>query len=60
MNTDSWSRTVAALALDALVDHGLLKREDFDAALEIAAEEIRIRLVMGDYPPVDDVGSLSP
>jgi hypothetical protein len=59
MNTNSWSRTVAALALDALVDHGLLKREDFDAALEIAAEEIRIRLVMGDYPPADDVGSIS-
>lgn len=59
MNTNSWSRTVAALALDALVDHGLLKREDCDAALEIAAEDIRIRLVMGDYPPVDDVGSIS-
>jgi hypothetical protein len=36
-----------------------LKREDFDTALEIAAEEIRIRLVMNDYPPVDDVGSVS-
>jgi hypothetical protein len=24
----SWSRTVAALALDALADQGLLKRED--------------------------------
>ena len=37
----------------------MLKREDFDIALEIAAEEIRIRLyslVMNDYPPVDDVG----
>ena len=57
MNTDSWSRTVAALALVALVDNGLLKREDFDAAFEI--EEIRIRLAMGDYPPVNDVGSIS-
>ena len=59
MNTDEWSKTVAALALDALVDHGLLKREDFDVALEIAAEEIRIRLVMNDYPPVDDLGTVS-
>jgi hypothetical protein len=42
-----------------MVDHGILKREDFDIALEIAAEEIRIRLVMNDYPPVDDVGSVS-
>ena len=59
MNTDSWSRSVAALALDVLVDHGLLKREDFEAALQLAAEEIRIRLEMGDYPPVDDDGSVA-
>ena len=59
MNTDEWSKRVAALAVDALVDHGILKQEDFDTALEIAAEEIRIRLVMNDYPPVDDLGTVS-
>ncbi len=49
-NTTSWSRAVAELAVDALVDHGLLKREDFDAAVDIAADEIQIRLAIGDYP----------
>ena len=59
MNSDEWSKRVATLAVDALVDHGIVKREDFEIALEIAAEEIRIRLVMNDYPQVDDVGSVS-
>ena len=59
MDIVSWSRSVAALALDRLVDEGFLKREDFDAALGPAAEEIQIRLAMGDYPPVDDTRSAS-
>ena len=60
MDIVSWSRKVAALALDRLVDEGLLKREDFDAALGPAAEEIQIRLAMGDYPPLEDTQSVSP
>ena len=51
MNTTAWSRAVAALAVDELVDHGLVKLEDFDSAVDIAANEIQIRLAMGDYPP---------
>ena len=57
MTIEAWSRSVVALALDELVNAGLLRREDFDAALEIAAEEIRIRLVMEDYPPREDAPS---
>jgi hypothetical protein len=57
MDIVTWSREVAALALDRLIDEGFLKREDFEAALGPAAEEIQIRLAMGDYPPVDDAQS---
>lgn len=56
MDIVTWSREVAALALDRLIDEGFLKREDFEAALGPAAEEIQIRLAMGD-PPVDDAQS---
>ena len=57
MTIEAWSKKVAALALDELVNAVFLRREDFDAALEIAAEEIRIRLVMEDYPPIQDASS---
>jgi hypothetical protein len=53
MDIASWSRMVAALALDRLIDEGFLKREDFDAALGPAAEEIQVRLAMGDYPDIE-------
>jgi len=55
-----WSRGIAALVLDRLVDEGILKRADFDAALEAAAEEIQIRLAMGDYPSSDENESPAP
>ena len=60
MENESWSRKVAALTLDALVDHGLLRREDLDAAVEIAAEEIQIRLAMADYPSIDERSASEP
>jgi predicted RNA-binding protein associated with RNAse of E/G family len=47
----SWSDTVAGLAVDRLVDHGLVAREDFDRATRVIAEEILVRLAMEDYPP---------
>ena len=50
---------VAALALDRLIDEGFLKREDFDAALGPAAEEIQVRLAMGDYPDIEDPSASS-
>jgi hypothetical protein len=51
MTAKEWSRSVADLAVDSLIDHGLVKKEDFDRAAEIAAEEIWIRLLARDYPP---------
>ena len=47
----SWSEKVAALGVDALVDQGLIKKADFQRASSIVAEEIRVRLAVGDYPP---------
>jgi len=49
----TWSEKVAGLGVDMLVDHGLIKKEDFERATSIVAEEIRVRLVIGDYPPAD-------
>jgi uncharacterized protein YqgQ len=37
-----------------LVDAGLIKKADFERATSIVAEEIRIRLVLGDYPPAEE------
>ena len=48
----SWSEEVAALSVDMLVDHELVAKEDFDRATKIVAQEILVRLNMGDYPPV--------
>ncbi len=48
---ESWSEKVAALGVDVLVDNGLIQKADFERATSIVAEEIRIRLAMGDYPP---------
>jgi hypothetical protein len=47
----TWCDTVAALGVDVLVDHELVRKEDFERATEIVAEEILVRLSMGDYPP---------
>jgi hypothetical protein len=49
----TWSEKVAGLGVDILVDHGLIKKEDFERATSIVAEEIRVRLAIGDYPPLD-------
>jgi uncharacterized protein YqgQ len=48
---ESWCKMVAALGVDMLIDYGLIKKEDFDRATAIVAEEILVRLSMGDYPP---------
>jgi predicted RNA-binding protein associated with RNAse of E/G family len=50
----SWSEEVAALGVDMLVDHGLIQREDFERATKIVAEEILVRLRIGDYPPAEE------
>jgi len=50
----SWSEKVAGLGVDMLVDHGLITKADFARATSIVAEEIRIRLAIGDYPPAEE------
>ncbi len=50
----TWSDNIAALAVDVLVDSGLIKKEDFQTASAIVAEEILVRLIMKDYPPMQD------
>ena len=49
-DTVAWSRHVAGLAVDALIDHGLVRIEDFDRAVSVAAEEINVRLCMTTLP----------
>jgi hypothetical protein len=43
------SETLAALIIDALVDAGIIKKEDIERSIEIAAEEINARKTAGDY-----------
>jgi hypothetical protein len=46
-----WSEKVAGLAIDAVVCAGLMPKQNFARAVEIAAEEIWLRLLMEDRPP---------
>ena len=48
---DIWCNNVAAFAVDVLLDCNLIKRENLQQAIEIVAEEILVRLAIGDYPP---------
>ena len=43
------SRDLAALVIDALLHAKLLRKEDVERALDIAAEEIDARKAVGDY-----------
>ncbi len=45
-----WSDSVAELAVDALVDAQLVPKDKFDDASSIVAEEIFVRLILGDLP----------
>ena len=47
----NWSRDAGEIIVDALIDAGLIKKEDFKKAAAVAAEEILARLMVGDYPP---------
>ena len=51
MNDDKWSKEIGELIADALVDGGLINREELPRAAEIIAEEIWTRLLCKDYPP---------
>lgn len=47
----TWSEGIAELAADALVDAGLVRKDDFARATAVIAEEIFVRLILGDWPP---------
>ena len=47
----AWSLRVAVVAVDALVDAGIVVRDSAAAAVEVVAEEVRARLALGDRPP---------
>ena len=60
MNTaKQWCESVAALAVDALCDTGLVQRKQYEQAVAIVAEEIMARLCVSDYPPALDKDSTS-
>lgn len=40
---------LAALVVDALIDAGIVKKDDMERAIRIAAEEIEVRKALGDY-----------
>lgn len=43
------SENLAALIIDALIDAELLKKSETELAIAIAAEEIEVRKMGGDY-----------
>jgi hypothetical protein len=58
---EQWCESVAALAVDALLDAGLLPRERLEDAKAIIATEISVRLYLNDYPPpLPDVEAQNP
>jgi hypothetical protein len=50
-----WSSSVANLVIDTLVTAKIVAKTDFERAVEIAAEEIFVRLSIGDRPSLDNV-----
>lgn len=48
---ETWSQSIAALSVDRLVEHGLVKEEDSERGVRIVSKEILVRLSMGDVPP---------
>lgn len=51
---EQWAASVAAMAVDALLDAGLVTRDKFETASAVVAEEIFVRLCCNDYPPPVD------
>jgi hypothetical protein len=48
MTAKEWSHQVAVVAVDELVDHGIVAKKDVERAIEVAGQD---RLTIGDYPP---------
>jgi hypothetical protein len=52
---EDWSCSIASLVIDALVSAKIVAKTDFHRAVEIAVEEIVVRLSIGDRPSLDNV-----
>jgi hypothetical protein len=48
---ETWSKSMAILAVDALLDSGHVTKSGFDVAVDVVATEIYIHLLINDYPP---------
>ncbi len=46
-----WCDNVAELIVDEMIHAELVKKENFEEAVAVAAEEIFARLIVNDYPP---------
>jgi hypothetical protein len=46
----AWSKWIATLAVDAMLDAKIVARPDMEKAIAIAEEEIYVRLALGDRP----------
>jgi hypothetical protein len=54
---EEWSQAIAALVADALLDAKLLDPSHVARATEVIAEEIWVRVNMGDLPPAASTDS---
>lgn len=45
-----WCQRISVMAVHALLVAQIVKKQDFDRAVAIVAEEIRARLSLGDRP----------
>ena len=49
-----WSTAVAELVVDALRDHDLISESARRDAVEVVMDEIWARLLVHDYPPIEE------
>ena len=55
----AWCDNIAVLSADALVDGGVIRKDDLERAAEIISEEIWVRLLVNDYPPGSGLSTAS-
>ena len=55
MDSEEWSHSIATLVVDALLQADVVASSDVPRAIEIAGEEIAVRLDIGDYPAAASV-----
>ena len=48
---NEWADKIVVLAIQSLLDRGLVCKDNFDDAVDNVAEEILVRLIMKNLPP---------